>query len=566
MTVSFYPKLAVIPAKASSERCPGKNLRLLGGLPLFLHSVHYAVQEGFVPVVSTDCDEVITLCRNEGITFMQELVDDSKLENCIDQVLRHFSADILAILAPTSPFRAPGLLRRIACSLETGRTHSAYTAQKIKVIGHLDGHFQIAHREQDARRFLNFFDGNIVAFRTEFYLEKGQFFTDDSANYENPFPCNLQIDTEEEYKTLVVLGDSPVFRDLLAYPPEPCSDSADKPESKAELRAPAGTADTAPPPPAKDETLTLSHPQWSDQFLLSGSRGRRAHGSDAATVLLRDASQIVLKWDRWGTETFSFLSPGHYKKLAYDFTGLREEHRQATELFINPYDGANSVFRLTSKPFISIRYSRWDFLLQLDRMERDIDACIQSLPALRSVLFAGLCKDSLSALVLALRLKKKHPRLCIGAWGCAWAENYSGSSPVYKNVTISREHARICSTPPYRDLLARYGDALSLVHKAADAGIRLHLFGFYSTNSTWQLDLLATERLKGWLQQTYVYRAPENERINEVHGKILHLGKNQPELVKAWIDEMFTLMNREPPECCFADRVWPQTAPEPVRV
>lgn len=227
MTRPLYRRLAVIPAKATSERCPGKNLRILGGLPLFLHSVYYAQKEGFTPVVSTDSEEIISLCRRRSLACVREIVDDSRMENCIEQILGHFAATILAILAPTSPFRSPGLLQRIGTALETGRVRSAYTVRRIKVIGHLDGHFQLAHREQDAKRFLQYFDGNIVAFHTDFYREHGQFFNDESAGFQNPFPCNLQIDTEDEFKTLSVLGNSPIFCDLLTYPPK--SNAEDRP-------------------------------------------------------------------------------------------------------------------------------------------------------------------------------------------------------------------------------------------------------------------------------------------------------------------------------------------------
>lgn len=215
----FFHRLALIPAKAHSCRCPGKNLRPLGGLPLFLHSVHYALHEGFTPVVSTDSDEVAAICRLRQIRCIRERVDDRRMENCAVQLLGVFSCDWLAILQPTSPFRETGLLGRMVQGLAGNDAPSAYTAEKIKLIGHLDGSFQHAYREQDARRFFYFFDGNILLVRNKSFLSSGQFFNDRSIPFPNSFPCSLQIDSEAEFELLSRLSDDAAYASLL--PPTP---------------------------------------------------------------------------------------------------------------------------------------------------------------------------------------------------------------------------------------------------------------------------------------------------------------------------------------------------------
>lgn len=213
--------IAIIPAKALSTRCPGKNLRLLGGLPLFMHSVFYAAAEGFSPVVSTDSERVMEICRNQGIQFVEETVDDRHMGNCARQVIERFRSEIFAILQPTSPFREAGLLRRMHDDLELHGLSSAFTAQKIKMIGILDGRFHIENRQQDAKRFFRFFDGNLLLRRTEDFLRTGEFFDDDSRPYENRIPCCLQIDTEEEFALLGHLAESAGFRCYLHGAPRP---------------------------------------------------------------------------------------------------------------------------------------------------------------------------------------------------------------------------------------------------------------------------------------------------------------------------------------------------------
>lgn len=213
---SFIHKLAIIPAKGHSERCPDKNLRLLGGQPLFLHSVSYARQEGFIPVVSTDSEAVMERCRLEGVRHLRETVDDRKMENCIHQVLSRISCHMFAILQPTSPFRHQGLLAQMAMAVEKEEIQAAYTAHPVKVIGHLDGHFQIAHREQDARRFLHFFDGNINVVTQKHFERTGTMFDDEARSYLNSFPCNLQIDTEEEWNAMARLAVHSDYQRFLA--------------------------------------------------------------------------------------------------------------------------------------------------------------------------------------------------------------------------------------------------------------------------------------------------------------------------------------------------------------
>ncbi len=216
--MNTIPYLAIIPAKATSERCPGKNTRLLGGYPLFLHSVHYALQEGFTPIVSTDSEAIISLCRKKNILHFREIVYERNMAFCVRQILHAHTCRYFAVLQPTSPFRQPGLLKTMLHDAETHGFSSCYTSQKIKIIGHLDGEFQHACRTQDATRFLHFFDGNINLSTQTGFFARDSFFDDDSRIYDNPFPCCLQIDTENEFAALDQLAAHPAFRRYLPRP------------------------------------------------------------------------------------------------------------------------------------------------------------------------------------------------------------------------------------------------------------------------------------------------------------------------------------------------------------
>lgn len=196
------PLLAIIPAKGKSQRCLEKNKRLFGKDPLFLLSVHYAREEGGTPVVSTDSEEIMSIRQEQGILFFSEQVDDSRMENCVRQVLSHTNCQVFALLQPTSPFRKKGLLRKMLMTANKRDASSCLTVQKIKLIGFLDGAFHSVHREHDCKRFFFFSDGNLFLNTAEYFHKNGYFFDDNSLAFVNSFPYCLQIDTETEFKVL----------------------------------------------------------------------------------------------------------------------------------------------------------------------------------------------------------------------------------------------------------------------------------------------------------------------------------------------------------------------------
>lgn len=111
-----------IPARRGSKRLPGKNLRLLGGLPLIAHTILPALESGVFErvLVSTDCPEIAAAARCYGgeVPFMRppELAHDGSPD--IEWVLHAITClgnsapEAFAILRPTSPFRTVNTLVR----------------------------------------------------------------------------------------------------------------------------------------------------------------------------------------------------------------------------------------------------------------------------------------------------------------------------------------------------------------------------------------------------------------------------------------------------------------------
>lgn len=121
--------LAVIPARGGSKGLPGKNIALLAGLPLIVHSLRLAAlcPEIERTIVSTDSPEIAAVARAAGadVPFLrpEELARD---ETPMLPVLQHALAELdpegthfseLLLLDPTSPGRLPEDVRRASALL-----------------------------------------------------------------------------------------------------------------------------------------------------------------------------------------------------------------------------------------------------------------------------------------------------------------------------------------------------------------------------------------------------------------------------------------------------------------
>ena len=116
--------VALIPARAGSQRVPRKNIRPLAGHPLLAYAIAGARESGLFDaiVVSTDSDEIAAVARHYGaeVPWLRPAAMAAStspdiewvrftLERLADQG-RDF--DLFSILRPTSPFRRGTAIRR----------------------------------------------------------------------------------------------------------------------------------------------------------------------------------------------------------------------------------------------------------------------------------------------------------------------------------------------------------------------------------------------------------------------------------------------------------------------
>lgn len=116
--------VALIPARAGSQRIPGKNVRELAGHPLIAYSIAAAQLSGVFDavVVSTDSTEIAEVAEGYGaeVPGLRPAEMASTTSPDIEWV-RHVtgvleadgrSFDVFSLVRPTSPFRGPDTIRR----------------------------------------------------------------------------------------------------------------------------------------------------------------------------------------------------------------------------------------------------------------------------------------------------------------------------------------------------------------------------------------------------------------------------------------------------------------------
>jgi N-acylneuraminate cytidylyltransferase/CMP-N,N'-diacetyllegionaminic acid synthase len=112
--------IAIIPARGGSKGLPGKNIRLLGGIPLICHTIKAALNAKLVSrvIVTTDDIEIASVAKECGaeVPFMRPLglaSDNSMVMDAyfytLDRISKESKESInnFVALLPTVPLRLP---------------------------------------------------------------------------------------------------------------------------------------------------------------------------------------------------------------------------------------------------------------------------------------------------------------------------------------------------------------------------------------------------------------------------------------------------------------------------
>lgn len=111
--------VGLVPARAGSQRVPGKNVMLLDGHPLIAYAIASALESGVfgAVVVSTDSEEIAAVARQYGAEVPGLRPAEMATATSFDiewvlHVMGGRGEEIFGILRPTSPFRSADTIRR----------------------------------------------------------------------------------------------------------------------------------------------------------------------------------------------------------------------------------------------------------------------------------------------------------------------------------------------------------------------------------------------------------------------------------------------------------------------
>lgn len=167
----------IIPARRNSKRLPGKNKLPLNGIPLFMHSVHYAINEGFDKddiIVTTDDEDISAIADEFGVIvhkrseqYSGDLISSGDVLKNVWQHLQLFGNNSI-LLQPTSPVRPKNLLNDSIRIFEKTKAESLYSVSVLsEKVGHRDEeshftpiNFQLGQRSQDMQKL--FFENGLV--------------------------------------------------------------------------------------------------------------------------------------------------------------------------------------------------------------------------------------------------------------------------------------------------------------------------------------------------------------------------------------------------------------------
>ncbi|SEJ43842.1 N-acylneuraminate cytidylyltransferase [Dyadobacter sp. SG02] len=144
MTTSFPKILGLIPARMGSKGVPGKNMKLLDGIPLIQYTFEAAGQSELLDtiLVSTDCPETAFFANCfEKMTapFLRPAhlaTDHSPMIDVLAHALNLAvqgwgDFEYVVLLQPTCPFRAPGIIDATIRHIIQKNADSLITVRKI---------------------------------------------------------------------------------------------------------------------------------------------------------------------------------------------------------------------------------------------------------------------------------------------------------------------------------------------------------------------------------------------------------------------------------------------------
>ncbi|MEM0541973.1 acylneuraminate cytidylyltransferase family protein [Flavobacterium sp. j3] len=207
--------VAIIPARGGSKRLPNKNILLLDGIPLIVHSIIFAQKNAAIidaVYVSTDDAKIKEIAIQYGAKVIDrpsKLAGDFEptvcaLKHCLE-IINDKEIESVILLQPTNPLRPENLLQETFEVYTDKSCDSLFTVtrnhQKFgKIVGseYIPFNYEIGQRSQDLEPI--YFENGLL------YITKTKAILNDEIITRNAFPyqvnhvfSTVDIDTKEDF-------------------------------------------------------------------------------------------------------------------------------------------------------------------------------------------------------------------------------------------------------------------------------------------------------------------------------------------------------------------------------
>lgn len=206
--------IVVIPARGGSKRLPGKNSKLLDGVPLLAYSILYAKANAEIVddiYVSTDDDSIKQIALQYGAKVIdrpKELSGDfeptvSTLKHVLQQVA---NVENVVLLQPTNPLRPKEMLKEAFQLFIEKKCDSLFTVtrnyQKFGLIENdyfIPSNYVKGQRSQDLKPL--YFENGLLYISTSELILTDQIMSDTAFPMiiDHPF-ATVDIDTSEDFE------------------------------------------------------------------------------------------------------------------------------------------------------------------------------------------------------------------------------------------------------------------------------------------------------------------------------------------------------------------------------
>lgn len=205
-------KVAIIPARAGSQRLPHKNRMTINNKSLVEIAIECAIESGIFDsiIVSTDDDYFFQLNkRYTGVEFLNRpaslATSDASSTDVIFHALQSFGHDddsVSCLLQPTSPMR---IADDITASFGDNVVSYFYDRDNVmnnnhNLLAHLQRHhIRNKQIETDPRKYHLYLNGMIYWTKTHLLRSQGGFFGANTSLFEIPCERSYDIDTRTDF-------------------------------------------------------------------------------------------------------------------------------------------------------------------------------------------------------------------------------------------------------------------------------------------------------------------------------------------------------------------------------